>query len=304
MADQPDHKTPTIQKLGTLTCDLVETTPLVYRDRLYRFESVRARYRPNTTGDAYFRLIDVDSGQPTPAFAQGCHLGCAYAVGDTMYAYGVPGVGAEELHVFWSDDLEHWSSQPALHLPGWTLFNSSVCRGPDGYVMAFEVGEPAELVGTRFTNFFARSDDLVNWQVLGPDHVFDTRRYTACPTIRFVDGFYYVLYLEDTRDPQSGAEQWETWLARSRDLKQWDLSPMNPVLKACDKDRRMAVNFSSQEQERIRTAVNTNNSDMDLCEFEGSLVINYSWGNQHGIEHLAEARFAGSLHGFFSGYFP
>jgi hypothetical protein len=34
------------------------------------------------------------------------------------------------------------------------------------------------------------------------------------------------------------------------------------------------------------------------------LVINYSWGNQQGIEHLAEAAFDGTLSEFLTGWFP
>jgi len=32
---------PTIEKLGTIDCDMVGVTPIVLRDRLYRFEYVR-----------------------------------------------------------------------------------------------------------------------------------------------------------------------------------------------------------------------------------------------------------------------
>ena len=50
--------------------------------------------------------------------------------------------------------------------------------------------------------------------------------------------------------------------------------------------------------------MNLNNSDIDFCEIQGQVVINYSWGNQQGIEHLAEARYAGTLDQFLKGWFP
>jgi len=34
------------------------------------------------------------------------------------------------------------------------------------------------------------------------------------------------------------------------------------------------------------------------------LVINYSWGNQQGVEHLAEAVYDGSEKQFLCGWFP
>ena len=43
---------------------------------------------------------------------------------------------------------------------------------------------------------------------------------------------------------------------------------------------------------------------MDLCEFDGKTVIYYSWGNQHGIEHLAEAVYEGTEASFLKGFFP
>ena len=35
---------PLIKKLGTLDCGIVESTPIVFHDRLYRFESVTPGY--------------------------------------------------------------------------------------------------------------------------------------------------------------------------------------------------------------------------------------------------------------------
>ena len=54
----------------------------------------------------------------------------------------------------------------------------------------------------------------------------------------------------------------------------------------------------------VECAVNLNNSDIDFCEHEGRVIINYSWGNQKGIEHLAEARFEGTLAAFLRGWYP
>ena len=39
---QPWPVPPRIRKLGTLQCDIVETTPIVFNGELYRFEYVRA----------------------------------------------------------------------------------------------------------------------------------------------------------------------------------------------------------------------------------------------------------------------
>ena len=92
---------------------------------------------------------------------------------------------------------------------------------------------------------------------------------------------------------------------RSKDLVHWESSPLNPVLRASDEDRKIRnPAFTTAQRERIAKATNVNNSDIDLCEHDGRLVIFYSWGNQTGIEHLAEAVYEGTLADFLRGWFP
>ena len=139
---------PYIRRLGTIDVDLVETTPLVIGDTLYRFEYIRGgkqKYWDNQTDNSYFRFKDVFHNTVTPSFAAGYHFGSAFHENGVTYVYGVNDhPGSDTISVFRSTDLEHWESKVALHLPGWQLFNTSVCRGKDGYVMAFEMGAPSE----------------------------------------------------------------------------------------------------------------------------------------------------------------
>lgn len=90
-----------------------------------------------------------------------------------------------------------------------------------------------------------------------------------------------------------------------KDLVDWDSSSLNPVLLASDEDKQVLnPKLTLEQRERVRTARNVNNSDIDFCEFQGELVINYSWGNQRGVEHLAEARYEGTLEKFLTGWYP
>jgi alpha-L-fucosidase len=291
---------PEIRKLGTLDLNMVEATPVAFKDRLYRFEYVRKDYHANKTGDSYFRLIDVETGKATPAFAHGYDLGCAYAEGGTMWVFGVDNWDGENIAVFRSTDLEHWERRPALRLPGWGLFNTSVCKAGERYIMAIEVGKPPEVVGVPFTNRFAESKDLLHWRLLPEECVFTKERYSACPTIRFLDGRFYMTYLEARPGPS-----YETHIVRSRDLIRWESSPLNPVLVASERDKLIANPKLTDEQRRkVAGAVDRNNSDMDFCEFRGKTTITYSWGNQQGTEFLAGAVYDGSLAGFLRGFFP
>jgi hypothetical protein len=76
-------------------------------------------------------------------------------------------------------------------------------------------------------------------------------------------------------------------------------------MRFSDDDKNIAnQNLVENQREKIRTAVNLNNSDIGMCEFQHRVIIYYSWGDQHGNEFLAEAFYNGTLHDFLVGYFP
>lgn len=293
------ENSPAIKKLGTIDLDLVETSPVVFGDRLYRFESVRPNYHANDRGVSYFRLVDVATGRTTSPFADNYALGSAFVEGDTMYVLGTPGSGASKIELFSSQDLEHWNSRTVLELPGWELFNTSMCKADGRYVMAIEVGGPPEVAGQRFTCRFAESRDLEEWKLLPEPQVFTKEKYSACPTIRWFDGWFYVAYLEALED-----YRFHVYLVRSKDLATWEVSPRNPVLAYDDRDKQIASSrFSEADRQKIQAATNVNNSDIDFCDFEGRVVIYYSWGDQRGTEFLAEAHITGSQQEFLVNMF-
>ena len=291
---------PAIRKLGTIDCDLVETTPVVHRDRLYRFEYVRTGYAGNRTGESHFRFVDHASGGVSAPFAHGYHLGNVFVEGDVLYVTGTDIWDGERVDLFVSDDMESWETRSALRLPGYGIFNTSMCRAEDRHVLMFEVGKPPDVAGAPFTARFAVSADLQSWELTAPECTYSKDRYTAPHCLRYLDGHYYNFYLEAHPGPS-----YDQRVVRSRDLVTWEPSPLNPVLEASDEDRTIASSrLTDDERARVATAVNINNSDIDFCEFEGRVIINYSWGNQQGIEHLAEAAFDGTLGEFLLGWYP
>jgi len=289
---------PLIVKAGTIDCDLVETTPVVFRNKLYRFEYVRARYWNNTTGDSFFRFIEHYSGKPSESFAAGFHLGSAFAHKDTIYVTAVNIWDGEEVHIFSSADLENWDHRLAFKLPGFGIFNTSLTKADKKFVLMFEVGKPEEETGKPFTARFATSEDLYKWEILSKDHNYAMDRYTAPHCLRYLDDYYYDFYLE-------AYNGYEMRVVRSKDLVNWEASLLNPVLKA-SADDKIILNKSLSEDllRKIDGAENLNNSDIDFCEYNGKLIINYSWGNQHGTEFLAEASYAGTIEQFMKGWFP
>ena len=286
-----------IKKLGTIDCDLVETTPIVFKNKVYRYEYVREGYKQNTTSDSYSRFIDHESGEATPSFANGYHLGSAFVDGDSVYVTSVDIWDGENIRMFVSTDLQNWKSRSALHLPGYGIFNSSLCKADNRYVLMFEIGKPEEEAGERFTARFASSEDLVNWKLLPKECNYSKDRYTAPHALRYLDGYFYNFYLE-------AFEGYEMRVVRSVDLIIWEPSKYNPVLKASKEDKNIANNKLTKAQRKaIFNAENRNNSDIDFCEYKNKLIINYSWGNQRGVEFLAEAEYDGSLEDFIKGFF-
>lgn len=286
----------TIQKLGTIECDMAECTPVVFGGRIKLVEYVRENYQhrlASLSGKTYFRVVDLNSGDISPPFAVGYHLCCAMIAGDTLYVFGVSSWGAEAVHSFHSTDLVHWTNDIAINLPHWGVFNTSVCKAAGRYIMAIEIDRPPDEAGMPFTIRFAESKDLVHWLLTPRDCVFSKDRYTACPTIRYLeDGQFYVVYLEQEPGPR-----YRTYVARSRDLVHWEVAKNAPILSPSDDDRKLAprAKFTETEKHRIATAVDINNSDVDFCEFQGRVLITYSWGNQQGIEHLALASYSGTV---------
>jgi len=299
LADEPGvMQKPVIVKHGTIDLDLVECTPVVFQDRLYRFEYVRAKYKPNTTGDSYFRFIDVETQKPTKAFAQGYHLGSAFVDGKTIYVTGVDKWGENRIELFYSTDMINWQSRTVLDVSKYEIFNTSMCRDKTGYVLMFEIGAPKEEAGSRFTARFTTSKDLISWTITPPECVYSKDRYTAPHCLRYLDGYYYNFYLE-------AYQGYEMRVVRSKDLIHWEPSPLNPVLRHSEDDKKIAnPKLTVEQRKSITEAKNINNSDIDFCEYQGRTVILYSWGNQHGVEFLAEASYAGTEASFIRSWFP
>jgi len=220
-----------------------------------------------------------------------------------MYAHGTRGPGGGNvLDVFWSRDLVNWESKQILEfLEDISLYNTSVCKGENGYIMAIEIGGSNPIVGCPFTIVFAKSDDLIHWELLPmEDHIYAQDRYTACPAIRYFDGYYYMVYLEG-----APCHRWIPYIVRSKDLSEFELGVTNPfmIFDDCDKIVQNPEKYTAEQLAYIENAVNCNNSDVDFCDYQGKTVILYSWGNQYGKEFLAEAEYDGTLEELLKSFF-
>ena len=238
-----------------------------------------------------------------PEFATDHSFGCCYTDGDKMYVHGVRGPGGGNIiDCFVSSDLEKWEQSTAITFAeDIKVYNTSVCRGPDSYIMAIEIGGTNPVVGVPFTCIFATSPDLINWTVLDMNEYSYCRdRYTACPCLRYFDGYYYIICLES-----APFHRWITYIARSRDLKTYEMGEVNPIMWFDDNDKVLLYpeRFTEEEKALVENAVNCNNSDFDMCTYGDKTVITYSWGNQFGKEFLALAEYEGTEEEFVKSFF-
>ena len=305
---------PYIRKLGTIECNnIVETTPLIWKGELYRFEVVRRKSFTSDTVNHHWRDLDdapclrfihVRSNASTPLFAEEHTFGFPYVVGDTMHV--VTGVGrnwgADTLDLLRSDDLVNWEKYGQIHLPGWKIYNMNIAEKDGVYTLLIEISEPAEEAGCPYTFRFLQSRDMTNWELLPSEYVFQKDRYSGSPSLYTFEGdpYYYVGYLEEYpgyRFAQS--------LARSKDLINWEYSPINPILMYNEfEDKQIASAFlTPADRKRVAEALDTNNSDMEMCEYLGRTLIYYSWGDQRGTEFLAEAWYDGPMHELMLAFF-
>ncbi len=263
--DQPD--------LG----DICEAAPVVWQDRLALLKCLRPA-SGGTKADYHLALDDVESGRELARFADGYSLASALVHDDTLHVFAsrFEPAGWSDVTQFRSKDLRNWQSNLVVNQEREHLFNTSVCAAKDGFVMAYESDDPKFV---PFTIKFATSPDLETW-TKKPDAIFGADRYAACPCLRYANGWYYVLYLEQ-RTPR-----WffQTYLARSKDLVSWELSPANPVLTPGLDD-------------------GINASDPDVVEFRGQTWLYYSVGDQRTWSKLKRAVYPGRLAEFFESYF-
>lgn len=304
--DMPLRKT--MRKLGTLKVNTVETTPVVWEDKLLRFEWVRNTLWGADGGVSRevgcYHFVDMETEESLGEFAEDHSFGCCYAEDGKMYVYGPRGgVGGRVIDLLVSSDLKQWEQSTVLVLPDdVNVFNTSVCKGDGKYVMAIEVGGDHPMVGVPFTCIFAESTDLLHWSLMDTMECSYARdRYTACPCLRYVDGLYYMICLEGMP-----CHRWVPYIVRTRDFREYELGINNPVMwfdPAEDKKLIHPERFTEEEKQKIALAVDCNNSDFDLCDYRGKTVITYSWGNQFGKEFLALAEYDGPSSEFLQSFF-
>jgi hypothetical protein len=288
---------PLIKKFGTVGIDLCETSPFVFKGKLYRLDWHRAAGR--------LRVIDHDTRKEV------CNLAPKYAFqsvlveGDTVHVFATlsdrkGGSYRNTITQFTSKDLTTWEESPVFHDKKFIVANTSICKGDDKYVLSVEVrgGSPGAM--GPWSARFMESPDLKTWTMMPEDCRQGIKGRIASPhLLRFHNGWYH-LFSTVTGHPKG----YTLALYRTRDFKTWESSPYNPIMIPDDADKvPYNPDFTDEDKKKIEVANNKDNSDIDFIEHDGKLVITYCWGNQVGKEFVSEAEYAGTMAQYLDGWF-
>jgi hypothetical protein len=263
----------------------MENTPIIFNSQLLLIANHRPGGAYAKGKDAYLYIENLQTGQEVARFGTGHSFVSAFVNGPELNVFALEFsdfgkiMNSNGIDRLLSTDLTTWKQEKVIFPEGNEhLFNSSVCRDEQGFIMAYESDKPVQ-----FCFKFARSQDLSKWQKI-PDIVYtgEKNEYSACPVIRFFKPYYYVIYLHRTIPGHPG---WISYLSRSKDLLQWELSPFNPILEA-------------EPGEGI------NNSDVDLIEYGGKTFIYYATGDQETWGTIRVALYDGPMQEFFESHFP
>lgn len=303
---------PRIQKLGACSPN-GEMTPFVWNGRLMRMELVDPGRGTDSTILRRAGIRDVETGEFLSYLAEDSYFHSAFIDGDTAYVTGVDMSRRDTIRLYESKDLVHWTGRDLFTNPGWVYFNSQITKGPDGYVIIIESGPdayphlsdndyPKKYVGTKgWTMFFAKSPDLVNWEFMDYEHPFSKEEGTGGPALKYCDGWYYLL-----ADCVLPRRIYTNYMYRTKDFVNWYVGYYNPIMMPSEDDRKISPHYTEiteTEAARLQTAFNVNNTDLDLCQWQGKTYINYLCGNQLGNYWMCEAVCDMPMADFLKSYF-
>lgn len=288
---------PKIRKVGAVSPN-GEVSPFVWKGRLYRMELFDEGR--DVVPDAYKAAVirDVETGKIVGRTGEECFYHSICVEGDVVYLTGVKRNVAQGEHsgdtilIYETTDLVNWTKRELLRNPGWRYYNSTLTKGPDGYVIAVESSD-LRYATKHFTMFFATSKDMKTWTFLPNEKAYPKHRYCGGPFLRYCNGWYYLSLV--TEMP---CERWCTYLFRTKDFSSWECGRYNPFMMWSEEDRHLAPNAADITPEfahEIETHFVCSASDLEMCEFRGKTVIDYLVGDQRGFYYTTEAIYDGPM---------
>lgn len=290
-----------LKKQGYLGSPVVETTPFVFNDRLYLLESWQAFFDlPDAKPGTDFhkneaRVRDLKTDEIVGVALKDCEFATAFVWDGRVYAFAGqnrpdgPWRTITKIVMSSSDDLAHWT-EPVVVIESEgdeLLWNTAVCRGRDGFVLLYETNDKR---WPPFTFKYCTSDDLVHWKRVD-GAIYGEDKYVGGPALYFEGDWYYTLYLESLGDGK-----YETRIARSHNLKEWQDAPPD----------RPFVTFNPERKNlplRPPEARECNASDAEVCYFRGKSIVYFTGSDQQVGGDLQWATYDGTPRELFECFF-
>lgn len=297
-----------LEKKGSVSALMGETTPFVFRDRFYRLENYQKFLSCPEAGasngyrfmEDEVRVWDVEADRVVSVALVGHSFGFAFAHGGRVHVFAARHEADRPWRTFTaidltsSDDLVHWTpprtvieaeSTVRKGQPGREyLFNTAVCRADDRFILLYETDDPR---WPAFTFKYCESTDLVHWKRI-PDALYGLEKYVGGPALYFEAPWFYTLYLQDLNGYSGGT--WETRITRSRDLVHWEDAPPDRPFLAPDTSRLVTYTRGGKTLQ-VREI---NASDAELFYWKGKTVVYFNGGDQQTLGDLQVAEFAGT----------
>ena len=200
-----DTERPRLTKLPMNFGSAMENTPVIYQGKTLHLLNYRDDTKNNTDGytkSMYLYAKDLRTGNELARFGEGHSFVNAFVNGAELNVFASEGSNRDwfqSIYRFASTDLKTWRRELAIPREGEEhLFNSSVCRDDQGYLMAYESNLPVQ-----FCFKFARSENLSSWRKV-PGLIFTgaNNEYSACPVIRYFAPLL-LRHLPSRRHPRS-----------------------------------------------------------------------------------------------------
>lgn len=276
---------PATEKIGPFLQYVGEMTPIVWKGKLLAV--IRAGQN--------VEIVNVFTKATVAVFQEhDFDLISALVAHGRVYVFGTSGLNyktyaatpGNRVQMISSADLAKWTKPVTVYQasPQMTVYNTSVAPDPRGYVMALEVTENGSIFHERFAHSVGQG--LSAFKPVGG--VLHPHRYSSCPTIRYVDGRYYVIY-DESKPPYYMA-----FISRSADLYKWrdqrgGYVPFSPI------------DGPSYESRNGVQAID--NSDVDLAEYNGYVYFLYDYGDQATWGGYGIARYHGTLSEYVKKFF-
>jgi hypothetical protein len=224
----------------------------------------------------------VETGEVISRTAYGMCFTSGYLEGDTFYILATFGSGprlsGDTIRIYSTKGLVNWEQRELFRREGWEFFNTSLTKGEDGYTLLLEVGSsPEDDPGVTFTAYFAKSSDMVNWEMLPFDTAFPKDMYCGAPYMRFHGGYYYIFLLL-----KLPFRRYAHYIFRTKDFYEIEVGLHNPLLIPSNEDRLISENGKRVYRSRIRLSeIMKDGSVLRAWEISSPYSIQYYCMNEH-----------------------